>query len=538
MAGHICRICLESAICVMSVFAQWEGTEAEGTSFVAQIITECTSVQIIENDGLPENICQRCAEQLKQVEEFIKQARQSDRILRDRIRLEIPINDIEEENDGSIEDVTEIDAHSISDESHLDSREVHNSSSEDHDDDDEANESDWNESKAYISRKRTRKRASEPDTSLDVLEHFEVIDIDSDKRLCCACWKQFSSREELKVHCDESHRNDQSKPRIKKFSCQFCHSSYSSEIAVGAHVRKMATVRTVYECKTCGSRMLERQKCLQHLRIHLKKKPTRSKKEKLSLPELYAKFGRICCALGCTEIFDTESQLLTHAHTVHKVNKVEGGLTYNEGKPIECPICFKRFKQEDSLERHQRFKYNETSNICTLCGAKFPTLTSLTIHERSHTKEKPFECEICSKGFGDKQSLKRHYVKHTDDKPFVCSICGVSFKRKRAMQSHMIIHAPGELPFKCEVCEKRFRVKAKLLYHMRTHTGEKPYGCRYCTKSFADFSNRMRHEHSHTGEKPYKCSYCPMGFITKRFLLQHERNHTKSEKQASADIVH
>nr|XP_029719837.1 uncharacterized protein LOC115262047 [Aedes albopictus] len=223
MSGHICRICLESAICVMSVFTWWEGTEAEGTSFVAQIITECTSVQVIENDGLPENICKRCAEQLKQVEEFIKQARQSDRILRDRMRLESSIDDTKEENDGTVEDVTEIDAHSISDESHLDSREVQDSSTDDRDDDD-ANESDnWEESKSYTSRKRTRKRASKPNVSLEVLEHFEVIDIDSDNRLCCVCWKQYSSREELKVHSDESHRNDQSKSRVKKFSCQFCH---------------------------------------------------------------------------------------------------------------------------------------------------------------------------------------------------------------------------------------------------------------------------------------------------------------------------
>ncbi|XP_062553098.1 gastrula zinc finger protein XlCGF46.1-like isoform X2 [Armigeres subalbatus] len=471
-----CRICLQKSTVLISVFAR-----LEAKSLVAHIITECTSVQVDENDDLPKNICQQCATELQHVSEFIKKARQSDQILRDQKQCV---------KSSDIQDVCYIDPDNTFVETHTDLNGFVS---------DDPNENALKLAKAEeIDCKKRNQSIQEQRVPLDEMNIFEEIILEPEKWICCACWAQFNCQKTLKSHCDENHKKDFADKTSKKFSCQFCYRSFSSAVAASAHTRKIAAITLLYECKVCGLRIVEQLKCIQHSKLHAKKAKCR-KKNTPSLQDLYKRFGRLCCALGCSEIFETEDQLLNHSHSVHKSNKIEGILTYNEGKPIECPICFKRFKQDQSLERHLRFKYNETSNVCTLCGARFPTLTSLTIHERSHTKEKPFACEICSRGFGDKQSLKRHYVKHTDDKPFMCSVCGVSFKRKRAMQSHMIIHAPGQLPFKCEVCEKRFRVKAKLLYHMRTHTGEKPYNCRYCAKTFADFSNRMRHEQSHTG---------------------------------------
>ncbi|XP_065088220.1 zinc finger protein OZF-like [Ochlerotatus camptorhynchus] len=535
MSSNMCRLCLQSSNRLVSVFAKWDDT------FIALIITEYTTVQVTENDGLPENICQSCFAKLKDFCEFIRKAKNSDLTLRSMIekemKLEKPEVCVSEKDKGIIEPhFTEVSAESV--EIKIESKPDDSLSDENRSNDEfeDACDSDWkckgsdNEEKP-LATGNTKISCKQQVKDL-ALPTFRAIEVDREKWLCCSCLKQFDSREELKVHSHEVHMKDQSVASSKTFVCEFCYRRYSSAIAANAHKRKTDAITVLYECKLCGLIVHEQLKCQQHARTHAKKAVPKQRKAKPTLEELMEKFGRLCCALGCSQSFETEKQLLAHSHSVHKANKVESTLTYNEGKPIECQVCFKRFKQREGLDRHLRFKYKESSNICTLCGAKFPTLTSLTIHERSHTREKPFECEICSKGFGDKQSLKRHYVKHTDEKPFMCSICGVSFKRKRAMQSHMIIHEPGQLPFKCEFCEKRFRVKAKLLYHMRTHTGERPYSCRYCEKSFADFSNRIRHEQSHTGEKPYKCSSCPMGFITRRFMLRHEKKHKRNEAQA------
>ncbi|XP_055644785.1 zinc finger protein OZF-like [Toxorhynchites rutilus septentrionalis] len=528
--SSICRICMENSNNLVSVFAKLENV------FIAQIITECTSVQITENDGLPESICKPCMTELKRFQEFIGKAHKTDRALRRLFKSEIKLGGSEQNPDQKLESEYQFAMVLASKSTVAEAQE----SDSDLNDDDDANESDWLGQDSDGGTNFSRVEKQPKDTAVETesmdeseLETFKTVELDLKMLLCCSCFAQFENEEQLNVHSKEAHGNRIHIKAIKKYTCNLCLRGYSSAISLRAHNRKMETVNKVYECKICGLRVLEQQKKRQHAQSHVKKGQPKHDKHQQSVEELIQQHGRLCCALGCLEAFETDEQLLVHAHSVHKANKVEATLAYNEGKPVECPICFKRFKDDECLKRHLLFKYKPSKNICTLCGARFPSLSSLTIHERSHTKEKPFECEICSKGFGDKQSLKRHHVKHTNEKPFMCSICGVSFKRKRAMQSHMIIHEPGQLPFKCEICDKRFRVKAKMLYHMRTHTGEKPYPCRYCDKSFADFSNRMRHELSHTGEKPYRCSYCPMGFITRRFLMEHEKIHRRNEVKPS-----
>ncbi|KAL1398949.1 hypothetical protein pipiens_002295 [Culex pipiens pipiens] len=387
----ICRICMHGENDMQSVFEKLED------AFIAQIIFECTNVQVFENDGLPESICRNCLEELIKCQKFQQKARNTDIALKKLFQEKVEIK-------------FEKPALEIGDEG----------------------------------------------------PQFET------------------------VLADER----------------------GGELSEG-------------NSENDGGDVI----CTQHGKTHQQKKSL--EKAQPSLEELFDRHGRLCCALGCLEMFETESQLMSHAQAVHRISRVETSLV--EEKPVECNICFKRFKDDECLQRHLRFKYQPSKNICTICGAKFPSLSAMAIHERSHTKEKPFKCEICCKAFGDRQSLRRHNVKHTNVRPFMCSICGMSFKRKTAMLAHMTVHEPGLKQFKCDHCEKRFRNKAKMLYHMRTHTGEKPYHCRYCEKSFADFSNRLRHEMSHTGEKPYKCSYCHLEFVAKRSQREHEALHKRRE---------
>ncbi|XP_058453642.1 zinc finger protein OZF-like [Malaya genurostris] len=508
LRSDICRICMANSASLVSVFAQFEDV------LIARIIQDCTSVMITENDGLPENICTACLTQLENFVRFIRKARTSDQALRKLFQSEQ-----EAENENACEPIFE--------------KVALNASADDLDDDAKSMSADNSDSEVEQEISSNEIEAEDTisnDDNMDELESetYQIIHIDRGKSLCCSCLEQFENNAALESHVNKIHTDGLTNSN-KKFQCTLCNRKYSSETAVRAHNRRMENLCKIYQCKKCGVKISDHHRRRKHARSHLKKRSSKTEKTPPTLEELMEKYGRLCCALGCVEFFETDEQLQAHAHSVHKANKVEATLAYNEGKPVECSVCFKRFKDGECLQRHLRFKYMPSKNVCTLCGAKFPSLSSLTIHERSHTKEKPFQCEICSKAFGDKQSLKRHHVKHSNEKPFMCSVCGVSFKRKRAMQSHMIIHEPGQLPFKCEMCEKRFRVKAKMLYHLRTHTGERPYSCRYCDKSFADFSNRMRHELSHTGEKPYKCSHCSAGFITRRFMLEHQKNHQRSQ---------
>ncbi|XP_062557901.1 uncharacterized protein LOC134222759 [Armigeres subalbatus] len=78
---EVCRTCMTANQKkrpgkLVSIFAEFEG------AVIANIITDCTAVQIAENDGLPVVICYECFETLKLLTAFKITARNSDSKLR------------------------------------------------------------------------------------------------------------------------------------------------------------------------------------------------------------------------------------------------------------------------------------------------------------------------------------------------------------------------------------------------------------------------------------------------------------------------
>nr|XP_029719992.1 oocyte zinc finger protein XlCOF6 [Aedes albopictus] len=581
---NICRVCMESgedsggggsSDGLIPIFSKLED------AFIANIIVECTSVQILEDDGLPTSICRGCVDCLKGFIRFIRKARESDRKLRKMFKSEGGKR-MAEDDEGVDKDWTSAMELSVFTESIMEVKEEMDSDDGKVADDDgnqsetayeveyldDANDSDWkaseDEDEKPVKRGRRRKKVKDSNDSdsdflvetrkprrgrkpgrkpkkvdeddedygsEDALDEkelaiFEVIDIKKGQMVCCSCLLIFDTSEELEVH-REKHIKKRRVNMSKTNICQICHRRYSTQYALKQHYKRMSEATKIYSCMKCPSRFINQKRRRTHAHNHPREKEVVPSKVLVApLPEVvHNEYGRICCAQACYQSFETEELLLAHAHTAHKVNKVEQSLDENKDKPIECLVCFKRFYDELSLQRHQQRNYKPLSHQCAVCGLKVRGGEALATHERSHRNEKPFECELCHKNFTSKGSLKAHMMVHSGEKPFVCTTCGWSFRRKRNLQVHILSHSNNQ-PFQCEICQKTFKSKVHLQYHMRTHTGEKPYPCRYCDKAFADHTNRQRHEMSHTGIKPYKCSYCDKTFIRKRFQVDHESSHT------------
>ncbi|XP_065081333.1 zinc finger protein 271-like isoform X1 [Ochlerotatus camptorhynchus] len=541
--------------------------------FIANLIVECSGVEIVEDDGLPSQICRPCLSSLQQTTIFIQVVRSADRKLRKGLEGEfgkeenkdsdndtsqnrlpwqtVPIQldgikneDVEDQGTKSELDIDWATGRSSSPIVLDEQTEERN---DDHSDKEVNSESEMTRKQTRRKRRskivedatdsdsddrlrKKRKRQTRPRTleydigkgdesegesipEARLRELYKTVQVDANTFVCCACLKIFTNRSELIEHGQSSHTKKKYINESKTNICDVCFRRYSKPGPLEAHKQSFVGLDVVYECFRCLTRVIAQNRH-QHARTHLKHMEPARDDDK-------SKREQRCCAKDCTVTCSSEELLITHGKGTHIGNKVD---TDDPQRRFECPVCYKRFEKREALTRHRHRMYRATHQ-CAVCGKEFKNRYEMLVHERNHENRKPYSCEICGKRFNSKEAVRVHMLVHSDSKPFSCTVCGWRFRRKCNLNKHASKHRE-DTPFECSVCQKTFKGKYHLQYHLRTHTGHKPWKCRYCDKSFADHANRARHETSHTGIKPYKCSFCDKTFIRRRFQIEHESTHT------------
>ncbi|XP_031698176.1 zinc finger protein Pegasus [Anarrhichthys ocellatus] len=81
--------------------------------------------------------------------------------------------------------------------------------------------------------------------------------------------------------------------------------------------------------------------------------------------------------------------------------------------------------------------------------------------------------------------------------------------------------------YKCSYCSYANKGMARLIEHIRIHTGEKPHRCQLCPFASAYERHLESHMRSHTGEKPYKCDLCAFRCSDRSNLSHHRRRRHK-----------
>ncbi|XP_072312190.1 zinc finger protein Pegasus-like [Eucyclogobius newberryi] len=81
--------------------------------------------------------------------------------------------------------------------------------------------------------------------------------------------------------------------------------------------------------------------------------------------------------------------------------------------------------------------------------------------------------------------------------------------------------------YKCNYCSYSNKGMARLIEHIRIHTGEKPHRCQLCPFASAYERHLEAHMRSHTGEKPYKCDQCAFRCSDRSNLSHHRRRRHK-----------
>ncbi|XP_044727327.1 zinc finger protein OZF-like isoform X3 [Chrysoperla carnea] len=436
----VCRICMK-----------FDKTFLAITSFkIIDMIIACASVQIWENDDLPNQICQACFLQLQNTINFKQLCENSDNTFRQiiqqsKINLSNNENNFHSVKDEKFEDYAD-DDHSLGDVKEEDiSEDIKNENTLEnvkinigHNEDDskkldtnsilEITNKDKSE-EDKISRTELEKESGETITDeVNVIESFT----------CEKCKKEFKTVWNLGQHMHRNHR-------VKAIKCKKCNQKYYHPLTLKWHED---IKHNNHICNICNKKFSNIYKLKDHRRF-------RHTKEGRTLIR-----ENVACHI-CGKLMQKGS-LKIHM-TIHK----------DDRDKITCEICSKTFVRQDGLTRHmKRVHGNETppcNHLCNICGHASRSAFDLRRHLRTHSTERPYACDHCDKTFRREDNLKEHIAHvHLNVRKYQCSFCSQAFHEKKGLRNHERRHT-GEKPHKCEVCGKAFIQKYALKVHTKIH---------------------------------------------------------------------
>ncbi|XP_041969897.1 zinc finger protein 470-like [Aricia agestis] len=191
-------------------------------------------------------------------------------------------------------------------------------------------------------------------------------------------------------------------------------------------------------------------------------------------------------------------------------------------------------------------EYSDDSQIATVlqqedgtflcdCGEQFEDLTQYEEHQHTHqyTSTADLTCHLCGKSFETSEVLAGHMVLHSVNTLLVkCLFCNQFVKRNGLTQHIKYVH--NSKP-KCNVCWKTFANLNNLKRHMLIHKGVKDFECDICNKKFAQKITMQTHKLTHVN--PLVCTQCGCLFEDQESLATHKDGLCKKTMTEKVDQI-
>uniref|UniRef100_A0A182J0S8 Uncharacterized protein n=1 Tax=Anopheles atroparvus TaxID=41427 RepID=A0A182J0S8_ANOAO len=421
-------------------------------------------------------------------------------------------------------------------------------------------------------------------------ECYSIVELVQER--CCCCTAFFKTPEKLEKHLAKKREAmdttaETSSNTSLKYTCEYCGMQFKYSVLYVVH-KRVREQRQFYMCRLCR-RLVDSEARMKSHMLHteehalffkLLREDITDRYESLTLP------GERCC--NCWQYFDSHTEMLQHVRKTHALEAGESS-EQKSNLPYTCEICKRRFRRQQSLERHLEQVKNGLQHFCKLCDFQTRSQKRMELHLYSaihrsempsvpllplepHAKLEPLRhcCFVnCNLNFRDVKALYQHVheaherklqlnkkyaqsMTGVSEKGYLeCDACGQQFKGITALKIHQSQSVQQNCV--CSICGVKKRSRGALLEHERTHTGERPYGCDLCDKKFSSSTTLNSHMKCHTprkyecgtckemfarlenlkrhirlrhGEASYQCELCPKKFKTRENLTAHTRTHT------------
>ncbi|XP_023030259.2 uncharacterized protein [Leptinotarsa decemlineata] len=361
--NNICRICLEKGPKLMPIF------DPIKPPHFSILIMACAAVQVLQGDGLPPYICQKCISKLNIAFQFKTQCESSDAKLRQcfdnfhhlpstpdltgfvELKKDFSQNTFTENNDGGTNIILDKPQEGIRLEG--------------------VNAAELNSTEQEI----LQSMQTDAGSSLYDFSRNSLMDLKSEM-----ADSKSQDLKELKLEDMILIGTDDTKKKFKRHQCDTCNKIFRTKPGLVHHIR-IHTGERPYVCHLCEKRFINGGHLHTHMRTHTGEK------------------NHVCAA--CSKAFATAQQLTKHTIAIH-----------TSERPYGCTYCPKRFASSSNLNTHTKIHTGEKNYHCDQCGKAFSTKGQLYQHMLVHTGVKAYLCEYCNKRFSQKAHLVRHLKTH------------------------------------------------------------------------------------------------------------------------------